>query len=523
MIEKLRDLIQKFNTTPFLFIGSGLTIRYYNLPNWANLLKIFASRISDNKYIYNNYVNKAQNKNDLSEIAGLIEADFNDKWFAEESFRRANENYLKFIAENAPPLKVEIASYIDNNSILIPQYKSEIEKFEKLTEKSISGIITTNYDCFLEKHTDNYARYIGQEELIASHIQGIAEIYKIHGCITKPDSIVINKSDYDNFKAKSAYLAAKLMTIFLEYPIIFIGYSITDGDIREILKSIVDCLTDKNISKLANRFVFIEYSETNENIEISPYLKEVGGRNIPMTKVTLKNFGILYDLLLEKKPSIPVKILRLLKYELYHYTITHEPTSNLKLAPIDDERIKDNDYALVIVTANEIANIGLKGINANDWYRNIILEDLSCTEDDLLTITYHALIKSANKLPLNKYLNAAKNKYGDLEKAARDDDFDKIISNTIKSDRNKLKFDRDIMAIWDNDNLDLKKKTYYIAHLTESQIDIDDLEKILIDIFHHDHDILYAKNKGDQSLVSNIRRLIRIYDYIKYGKNKRET
>lgn len=124
-----------------------------------------------------------------------------------------------------------IADFIRDSSANIQEmYAEEISKFKAIGSKNISCIITTNYDTFLENSFGQgaFQTYIGQSELLFSTIYEIAEIYKIHGCCTKPESIVINSYDYNIFNQKSAYLSSKILTLFLERPIMFVGYSISD-------------------------------------------------------------------------------------------------------------------------------------------------------------------------------------------------------------------------------------------------------------------------------------------------------
>ena len=116
-----------------------------------------------------------------------------------------------------------------------------------LKRLNIDGIITTNYDDLIEAIFPKFTKYVGQNELIFSSVLNIGEINKIQGCIYQPDSMVLTDEDYKGFNQKNAYLAAKLITIFIEHPIIFMGYSINDSNIIELLKSIVCCLDQDKI------------------------------------------------------------------------------------------------------------------------------------------------------------------------------------------------------------------------------------------------------------------------------------
>lgn len=80
-----------------------------------------------------------------------------------------------------------------------------------------------------------YKAYVGEGNLLFSEPSFAQEIYEIHGSARVPDSMVLTDADYAEFSARRKYLAAKLLTIFVEYPVIFLGYSIQDESVKSIL------------------------------------------------------------------------------------------------------------------------------------------------------------------------------------------------------------------------------------------------------------------------------------------------
>lgn len=516
------DVVENFNTTPFLFLGSGITRRYYSLPDWKGLLEHFAKEIVNDDFAYSQYENRASKEECraglLPKVAELIQVDYDDAWFKNPCMRKVSGDVLEKIKNGVSPFKAEIAEYIAKNSNEVDTYADEILLLSELANSNLAGVITTNYDTFVETHFEGYTKYVGQKQLIFSAIQGIAEIYKIHGSIEEPDSLIINERDYMDFDKNSEYLAAKLMTIFMEYPIIFMGYSINDSNIQKIIKSIANCLDEEQLNALKNRFVFVEYQKGKVGAEVTPYTIMIDDKPLSMTKIVVDDFKLIYKALEGKRAKLPVRILRRFKQELYNFTVTNKTTSNLKVAAIEDERVADEELVMAIGKYSDLGLKGLNGLEADEWYRSIVLSDLDVSADDLLEYVAPRLLKqNSGRLPLHKYLAEAKGTFEGFRSEAKKQTFDALISNTIKKNRHCVENYASVKQVWDNEKQSTEKATRLIAHLPEDKFDVIELEGVLNEIFAEDANILQSPAS---SIRTNIRRLITIYDYLKWGKKE---
>ena len=519
----LQDVVAKFNTTPFLFAGSGVTRRYYGLPDWIGLLTYFAEKVKNDPFAYRYYENKVADielaEDRLPAIASWIEKDFNEAWFDNlKGARSTSEQVNKLVKEGVSPFKAEIGEYIGSLSKVKDEYAEEVSKLQEIAKNNISGVITTNYDSFFEDLFEGYKAFVGQDELVFSQLQGVAEIYKIHGSVKVPKSIVINKADYQSFKEKGKYLAAKLMTIFMEYPIIFIGYSISDPDIQSILADVVECLPAEKVNALQKRFIFVEYKPDQIDAEVSSHSLVINGKLIEMTKVTLSDFGLLYAALSAKKAALPVKVLRRFKDELYTFALTQQPGPTMQVTTLDDSRIDEETLALSI----GLASTGLYGLRrafpADKWYRNIILHDSIYTADQVLENVYPDLAKNNSwKLPCYYYMKHSSYRSDLAEEKAPKKYSDIVTDNSIKKNKNAIA-GRTALEIWKEEGKEnMTKAIRLLGFLPEDKINTGDYQKILEEMFAENPNILTSLDGTNRS---NLKKMIRIYDFLKYGPKK---
>lgn len=124
----------------------------------------------------------------------------------------------------------------------IPKDTSDQELLRKIPH--FRQIFTTNYDTLIEDAYQLSERnLITTNEGCAYTSQNRVSIYKIHGDIStlnNPDSIIISESDYQHYFKNNRFnlIWEELKQAFIKKHIVFIGYSLEDDNVLEIIKKV---------------------------------------------------------------------------------------------------------------------------------------------------------------------------------------------------------------------------------------------------------------------------------------------
>lgn len=338
---------------PILFVGTGVSRRYINAPDWSGLLNILIKENPNIEYPLGYYLQDSSD--DLTVVATkIIEDYFKFAWqkksegiYPEELYEYPDKSiFLKYTVADI------IGRYIRNFNIEDSEFKEELNLLSKLTPHAI---ITTNYDTLLEKiFNDKYKPIVGQQIIKKSEVNKIGQILKIHGCVTEPAEIVICKNDYDNFKKKQKYLSAKLLTYFIEHPIIFIGYSISDDNIIGILNDISDmiCVDDN----LVENIWLIRWKEERIKDEEKPPVEKIinlgENKTIRINYIEVNDYIELFKTLYQ---GTSVDVQELLNLQDTVYNI-------IKSKTITDLEVDAISFKEVWTEKNIINKLGLKDI-----------------------------------------------------------------------------------------------------------------------------------------------------------------
>lgn len=368
MSSAVLDKIVESKRMPVLFIGSGISKRYlYKYPDWNELLSLSFHKIDNDPYQFQKYKDQLvrQGLTDFevnTRLATIIENQFNAAFY-DRKIKLDRVKNPNWVQRGISPYKMFLAKYFKKMNLYhSPKTDDEIVRFKALKNK-ISAVITTNYDLFLEEYifSTDFKVFVHQNELFSSDSYNIAEIYKIHGSVTDANSIVITDSDYKNFSESRKLIIAKMLTLFAESPIIFLGYSFTDENVQLIISEFLGCLTANELEHIDEHFVFISRKKNEETLqEIKRTITTKNGVEIPITEIQTDNYSLVYDILNKITPGIsPVRIRETRKI----------------VKTIVDQSASSQDASSVIVGLDDLSNIDLtnKPLAIAIGYRESIL------------------------------------------------------------------------------------------------------------------------------------------------------
>lgn len=401
--EGLEARLLASKSAPFLFVGAGLSRRYLNIDGWVDLLKRMAAH-TGRPYSY--YATKASNN--LPRVASEIAIPFHEVWFSDKRFDKSRVIYADQLTTVEGPLKAEVARYTTDALKAFPRRGQMRDELDLLGSAVIDGIISTNYDALLERVFPDFVPFVGQDELLFSEPQGIGEIYKIHGSATHPESLVLTEGDYEQFNLRNPYLAAKLLTTFVEHPVIFLGYSLTDEDVTSVLVSIAQVLTTENLGRLRDRLIFVRWDPAQTDPTMVSSQIAVSGFAIPVVLLTVASFGGLFEVLSRLPRRFPARLLRRLKEHVYELVLTKQPDTRLTVVDIEDDTHADEiDVVFGVGVRRRLSAKGYGGLTRADLLTDAVSVDSDLESDLVVTEALRRVLSSPANVPIYRHLRGA--------------------------------------------------------------------------------------------------------------------
>lgn len=422
MEKNVLETIVESKKLPVLFVGSGISKRYlYNYPTWDELLELSFKKYNSDIFQLQKHKDslRRQNLSDFeinSKLASIIEDEFNAAFFDRKiKLNIGNSKNPEWVKRNISPYKMFLSSYFKKMHLrkghLIEQ---EIEHF-KLLKNKISAVITTNYDLFLETFIfpDDYTVFTNQTQLFNSDSYNIAEIYKIHGSATDANSIIITEQDYNTFNDSRKLIIAKMLTLFAESPIIFLGYSFTDENIQGIITDFLNCLSPVQLQSIHKHFIFISYKKGELGLQqIQRTILTRQGNEIPITEIQTDNYLKVYETLNKVTPGISPAKIRATKRVVKNIvdsslSSTDADATIVGLDDLNNLNLSNKPLAIAIGYRESILNKIGYGIFDDTLIFEDILYDNKHFDADFMCSDRFKSISHTRLLPVFKYVKSS--------------------------------------------------------------------------------------------------------------------
>lgn len=224
MIEELKKSIKDKNT--ILFVGAGISATL-GLPTWPQLISQIASDLGYDDELFKQY----------GDSLALAE------------FYQIQKGHIG-----------ELRSWMDRNWDVSEDIIRASKIYEAIANLDFPLIYTTNYDHCLETSMNcwnkKYKKIVGVDDLVNLD-SNTTQIIKFHGDTISDSSIVLTESSYFKRLDFESPLDIKLRSDMLGKSILFIGYSLSDINIRLLIYKLDQLWKNSNVNKRPASYIFL--------------------------------------------------------------------------------------------------------------------------------------------------------------------------------------------------------------------------------------------------------------------------
>lgn len=327
----IRNTLDELQCQPVFFIGSGLSKRYFGAPSWIDLLRKVGTGVGLSKEDFNYLLQKNGNNaipvgQDLQKIVfewawKKGKSKFPKTYFENEMHPSC---YLKYLAcedlKKLMPKKAQLSKLVRSKEI------------ELLKATSPHAIITTNYDDFLEIVFEGYEPIVG-EKVIRYNLNMVGEIFKIHGSVEDPPTIVLTQEDYENYRQKKKYISAKLLTYLAEHPVFIFGYGFGDPNVTQIIEDVGEIIGGED--RLIKNIFYVQWEQDipSDGSLREEYVVGSSERQYRVRAIVASEFDWIFQAISQERQigSINVRVLRAMASRMYKLVRTDIPRKQFEV------------------------------------------------------------------------------------------------------------------------------------------------------------------------------------------------
>lgn len=384
--EDILDLVRSTNSLPVGFIGSGFSRRYMATPDWRSLLEYLAGLTG--RPINQYFVNRTADPSVLyPKAASQIATAFSEVWWNNPKYAEQRDQYASDVHDISDPIKLQASLYIGQHSVVSDiGLQAELEAFSKARFQSF---VTTNYDCLIEGQHSDFSCYESQSDALFSPIYEMGEIYKVHGSVKNFSSMVLTSEDYSDYERRNPYLIAKMMTLFVENPVLFFGYSVSDSHIQNMLNQLRTCLTEDQLKTLNDRMIFIGRPSRERPEELRRGSVVINGHTFYIQEAGLEDWAGLFSGLSELPYHFAPRVLRRLRESIYLAARNPEYSQKVKVVDIDDDtEIEKLEIVLGVGIIKELSERGYGGLPFREYLIHMLEGKTTLNPNSLRQFTF---------------------------------------------------------------------------------------------------------------------------------------